>query len=233
MSYPQGNDHCVCRSFLTSIWRGIYIHKCERETNIVFDFGGVLMQHDRQGCLTALRQLLSDEVITKVLGFGNDRPNTLRYRFEIGECSTQEFLDGVSALCKPGTTALQVIDAWNTMHAGIADSTWRKLEWLRDQGNRLYLMSNTDAIHWQHTLALYGDKIDELFDEVFLSFQVGLAKPDEAFFKTVDKRIADAQQTLFVDDMAVNRLAAQASVGWKTCKTIDEIRSNHYDRPDY
>lgn len=195
----------------------------QRTTKIVFDFGGVLMQHDRQGCLTALRQLLSDEAITNVLGFGNDRPNTLRYRFETGKCSTQEFLDGVLALSYPGTNAQQVIDAWNTIHAGIADSTWRKLEQLRNQGYRLYLMSNTDAIHWQHTMSLYGNQIDASFDEVFLSFQEGLAKPDEAFFKKVDKRIADAHQTLFVDDMAVNRLAAQTSVGWKTCGTIDEL----------
>ena len=195
----------------------------ERPANIVFDFGGVLMQHDRQGCLAALRQLLSDEVITNMLGFGNDRHDTLRYRFEIGECSTQEFLDGILIHSKPGTTAQQVIDAWSILHAGIADRTWEQLKQLRDQGYRLYLMSNTDDIHWQHTLALYGGKIDALFDEVFLSFELGLVKPDEAFFKTVDKRMADARQTLFVDDMEVNRLAAQAFVGWKTFGAIDEL----------
>ena len=190
----------------------------ERAANVVFDFGGVLMQHDRQGWLVALRQLLSD-----VLGFGNDRPNTLRYRFEIGTCSTQEFLDGVLVHCKTGTTAQQVIDAWNILHAGIIDRTWEQLERLCEQGHRLYLMSNTDDIHWQHTCSLYGDKIDALFDEVFLSFREGLVKPDKAFFQMVDKRIADANQTLFVDDMEVNRLAAQASVGWKTYGAIDEL----------
>ena len=196
----------------------------KRLTNIVFDFGGVLIQHDRQGCLAALRQLLSDEVITNILGFGNDRHDTLRYRFEIGECSRQEFLDCILAYSKPGTTVQQVIDAWNILHAGIVDRTWEQLKQLHNQGHRLYLMSNTDEIHWQHTLALYGGKIDALFDEVFLSFEIGLAKPDEAFFKMVDKRIVvNAHQTLFVDDMEVNRLAAQAYVGWKTFGAIDEL----------
>ena len=195
----------------------------KRPANIVFDFGGVLMQHDRQGCLTALRQLLSDEVITNILGFGNDSPNSLRYRFEIGEYSTQEFLGRVLTHSKSGTTAQQVIDAWNILHAGIEDRTWEQLKQLHNQGHRLYLMSNTDNIHWQHTLALYGGKIDALFDEVFLSFEMRLVKPNEAFFKTVDKRIADARQTLFVDDMEVNRLAAQAYVGWKTYGAIDEL----------
>ena len=84
-------------------------------------------------------------------------------------------------------------------------------------------MSNTDEIHWQHTMSLYGDKIGSLFDEVFLSFQLGLAKPDEAFFKTIDKRIADARQTLFVDDMESNRLVAEKYVGWKAFASIDEM----------
>ena len=195
----------------------------DRPTNIVFDFGGVLMRHDRQGCLKALRQLLSDEVITNILGFGNDNPNTLRYRFEIGECSRQEFLDSILAHSKPGTTAQKVIDAWNILHAGIDERTWEQLEYLRNQGHRLYLMSNTDDIHWQHTCSLYGDKIDALFDEVFLSFKIGLVKPNEAFFKMVDNRIVDANQTLFVDDMEPNRLVAQASVGWNTYGVIDEL----------
>jgi len=195
----------------------------DKPTNIVFDFGGVLMRHDRQGCLKVLRQLLSDEVITNILGFGNDNPNTLRYRFEVGECSRQEFLDSILAHSKPGTTAQQVIDAWNILHAGIDERTWGQLKQLRNQSHRLYLMSNTDDIHWQHTCSLYGDKIGALFDEVFLSFKIGLVKPDEAFFKTVDERMADANQTLFVDDMERNRLVAQASVGWKTYGAIDEL----------
>ena len=196
----------------------------KKPANIVFDFGGVLMQHDRQGCLLALQQLLSDEDITNMLGFGNDSPNSLRYRFEIGACSTQEFLDRVMEHSKPGTTVQQVIDAWNILHAGIADCIWEQLKQLRDQGHRLYLMSNTDEIHWQHTMSLYGDKIGSLFDEVFLSFEIGLAKPDEAFFKMVDKRIVvNAHQTFFVDDMESNRLAAQAYVGWKTFGAIDEL----------
>jgi putative hydrolase of the HAD superfamily len=194
------------------------------QPNIVFDFGGVLMQHDREGCLAALRQLMSDEYITNGLGFGNDSHDTLRYQFETGDCSAQEFLDQVLAHSKPGATAQQVTDAWNRMHAGIADSTWNQLESLRGKGYRLYLMSNTDDIHWQHTMALYGEKIDDLFDAVFLSFEEGTAKPDEAFFKVVDRRLAaSTMQTLFVDDVAVNRKAAHQYVGWKAFETIDAL----------
>ena len=194
----------------------------DRPANIVFDFGGVLMRHDREGCLQALRRILSEEDITNVLGYGNDRTDTLRHRFEIGQCSTQEFLSQVLSHSRQGTTAQQVVDAWNTIHVGIPDSVWPQLERLRSKGHRLYLMSNTDDIHWQHTLALYGDRVESLFDEVFLSFEEGMVKPDEAFFREVNRRTG-AAPAWFVDDVAVNRLAAERCVGWRTCASVEEL----------
>ena len=57
--------------------------------HVVFDFGGVLMKHDKAGCLKDLRQLMPDDAITDILGFGNDKDDTLRARFERGACGTR------------------------------------------------------------------------------------------------------------------------------------------------
>ena len=190
--------------------------------NIILDFGGVLMKHDKAGCLNALRQLMSDEDISNVLGFGSDKDDTLRARFERGACDTRYFLEHVLSLCKPGTTEQQVIDAWNKIHAGIPDEAWDTIKKWRAKGYRTYLMSNTDAIHWQHTLSLYRQQVESLFDGVFLSFELGLVKPTEAFFRHVANAMDDGQ-TVFVDDMEANRLAAQQSVGWQTCASIEEL----------
>ena len=191
-------------------------------TNIIFDFGGVLMKHDREGCKNDLRQLMADEDVTYVLGFGNDNDDTLRAKFERGECDTHYFLERVLALCKPGTTEQQVIDAWNTVHAGIPDEAWETIRQLRTKGYRTYLMSNTDAIHWQHTLSLYRQQVESLFDGVFLSFELKLTKPAEAIFRHVANMIGDGQ-TIFVDDMEANRLAAQQFVSWQTCASMEEL----------
>ena len=191
---------------------------------IIFDFGGVLMRHDREGCLEAFRLMMAEQNITNVLGLGNNLPDTLRARFEVGELTAEEFVSCVQTLCKPGTTAQQIKDAWNKIHAGIYDSTWAELRRLENKGYRLYLFSNTDAIHWQHTLALYKDKIDASFDRVFLSFEMGLCKPDARAYEYVNKEIgAHPSRTRFIDDNAANRLAAEQSVGWKTYKSIDEL----------
>ncbi len=192
--------------------------------SVVFDFGGVLMKHDREGCLNDLQQFLSDEDITHVLGFGNDKEDTLRARFETGAYDTRYFLKQVLAHCKSGTTEQQVIDAWNTIHAGIPDEAWETIRQLRAKGYRTYLMSNTDAIHWQHTLSLYRQQIETLFDGVFLSFELGLTKPAEKFFRHVANAIGDGQ-TIFVDDMEANRLAAQQFADWQTCASIEELKN--------
>ena len=192
-------------------------------SNVVFDFGGVLMKHDREGCLNDLRQFLSDEDIADVLGFGSDNDDTLRAKFERGECDTRYFLKQVLAHCKSGTTEQQMIDAWNTIHAGIPDDAWETIHLLRAQGYRTYLMSNTDAIHWQHTLSLYRQQIETLFDDVFLSYELGLIKPAEAFFRHVANATGDGQ-TIFVDDMEANRLAAQTYVGWQAYASIEELK---------
>ncbi len=192
--------------------------------HIIFDFGGVLMQHNRVGCLQAFRRLMSDEDISNVLGLGNESRDTLRSRFEIGEISKQNFVASVLEHCRTAATEQQIIDAWNTIHAGIPDSTWLQIRQLRNKGYHTYLMSNTDELHWEHTLSLYREPIEELFEDVFLSFRMQCAKPDEKIFVDVDRAIhADPGQTIFVDDTCANCHAAQDFVGWQTCGTIDEI----------
>ena len=62
-----------------------------------------------------------------------------------------------------------------------------------------------------------------MFDGVFLSFELGITKPAETFFRHVANAIGDGQ-TIFVDDMEVNRLAAQKHVCWHTCANIEELK---------
>ena len=191
---------------------------------IVLDFGGVLMSHDRPGCRHALRQWMLDDQILNIVGFGNNSHDTMRYRLETGACSAQEFVEQLLALCPIGTTADEVIKAWNKMHAGIADDKWHMVERLHAEGYPLYLMSNTDPLHWQNALRLYPGKMETLFDELFLSFELGLFKPDAAFYELVHRRINGAgKEVFFVDDTETNRLAAQQSVGWRTFADLEEL----------
>jgi putative hydrolase of the HAD superfamily len=48
-------------------------------------------------------------------------------------------------------------------------------------GVRRVLVSNTNALHWEGVLAVF--RPEELLDEVVLSFRIGAAKPDPAFWE--------------------------------------------------
>lgn len=195
--------------------------------NIIFDFGGVLMDHNLEGCLQAFRRFMSDADIEHILGLGNKIPGTLRAKFETKSWnSPQWFVEQVLLHSRTGTTEQQVIDAWNSMHAGISSDKWQRIKRLHSKGNRIYLLSNTDKIHWEHTMALYQDYFEQLFDAIFLSFNYEKAKPDPSIFKEVNRAIhANPLQTYFVDDSAENRVAAEHSVGWIGCADFDELEA--------
>ena len=115
-----------------------------------------------------------------------------------------------------------LLDRW-----GIADAhddvlrTWLTIEEvpgthdlvraLRAAGVRCYLATNQDERRGRlmHQQLGYGD----LLDGAFYSFELGLAKPDPAYFATVADRLGLApERLLLVDDNAAN-VAAARSVG--------------------
>lgn len=60
----------------------------------------------------------------------------------------------------------------------------------------------------------------EKFDYVFLSFEIGMKKPDKQIYEYVlDKLKVSPEDILFVDDKLVNIEAAQ-KCGWKTCNAF-------------
>ena len=192
--------------------------------NIIFDFGGVLMKHNLSGCRDAFRAFMDDDAIYHVLGLGNENPRgTLIDRYNRG-LSTDLFTKEVLKYCKPDTRAEDVLSAWNMLHDHIPDETWDQIRSLRLQGYRTYLLSNTNSSHWRDTIMRYGEQIRECFDDVFLSFEMHCAKPDEHIYREVDLAIgSDSERTIFVDDTLANRAAAAKYVQWETCPDMESL----------
>ena len=186
--------------------------------NIIFDFGGVLMKHDLIGCRNAFREFMDDNTIYTVLGLGNENPRgTLLDMLDRG-ANYDYMLSEILRHCKPKTTKFQVIGALNRLHDRIPEDYWEQIRSLRSNGYRTYLLSNTNIIHWADTITRYNNLIADCFDDVFLSFEMHCAKPDERIFKEVDIAIGAApRRTIFVDDTTANREAAERYVGWETC----------------
>ena len=80
---------------------------------------------------------------------------------------------------------------------------------LRARGTRVCLASNQQA-HRAHIMAIHLNYAS-LFDELFFSFELGVAKPSSTFFEAILNQLrADAENTLFIDDHEQNVAAAVA-----------------------
>ena len=77
------------------------------------------------------------------------------------------------------------------------------------------LLSNTNSIHWAQArdgYFRYGRRrVDDFFEHVFLSYELGVEKPaPEIYAKVLEGSGAPAADVLFLDDSEANCAAARA-----------------------
>lgn len=179
--------------------------------NIVFDLGGVLVDLDGKRCIDAFDAIgchaISDYVRLH-------RTEDLFYDIEIGHTTTAEFCREVRSITHTSATDTKIVGAWNALLTTIADEKKQRLLSLR-RDYRVFLLSNTNDMHWRlcaDHLFNYGPwRADDMFERIYLSYRLHLAKPAPAIFSHV---LADAglqaDETLFIDDNADNCRAAQS-----------------------
>ncbi|MCS3797963.1 HAD family hydrolase [Niastella sp. OAS944] len=196
--------------------------------NIIFDLGGVLLNLDVAQTRNAFIKLGLKQIdelfrIGHAEGFFKD--------YEVGAISDEEFVEKARQLSLPGTSSSQVIDAWNVM---LLDFPAERVQFLDQLKNkyRLFLFSNTNAIHLKYFHKsyqdVYGRAMDDLFEKAYYSHVINHRKPDVAAFEYVinDSKL-HAAETLFIDDALVNvegaRQAGLQAVHLTDGKTILDL----------
>jgi len=144
-------------------------------------------------------------------------------RFEAGLCSPEEFAAGIVAdweLEMEPAVFLEEFSGWaNAPYPGAHELVAA----VRD-GVGLGCLSNMNAIQWHANDE--ASAITESFDFRFLSFELGLVKPDRQIFEAVASRLpVPRERVLFVDDNAANVAGAEAS-GFvaRHVRGVDEAR---------
>lgn len=209
--------------------------------NVIFDLGGVLLDIDLPYCMRSVQALGIDlnnlpqpvhvseasDMKPAVMGEGVVA-NGMLHLYQIGKVSTPDFLSSIHALCHPGTTMQQVIDAWNTCCIDIPEYRLSKIKQLRDKGYRIYMLSNTNDAHWQDIVSrCFGGQhnVDSLFTHTFLSQEMHMAKPNDDIYLEVLKEIGSpASECLFIDDSSPNIEAAK-NLGFHTIHA--EVSTTH------
>lgn len=178
--------------------------------NLLIDLGGVLVNLNRERCVEQFRRL-GFERIEELLDVS--QPDSLIMRLETGRISPAHCRDELRRAASRPVSDADLDAAWNSF---LADLPTAKLELLLRLRHHyaVYLLSNTNEIHWQWTcrelFPYKGFGVADYFQKAYLSYELGLAKPDPAIFRAVleDARLRP-EETLFLDDSAANCAAAR------------------------
>lgn len=170
--------------------------------NIIFDFGGVVINIDYSRTEDAFRKLgitRFDEV------YNQFRQTSVFDRFETGRIDGQEFFNEIKKLVPPGVPEKKLRDAWNAMLLDFPEEHFNLLSELK-RSYRTFLLSNTNEPHLEYYFgnikSWYGlENMDPLFEKTYYSCRLGMRKPDTEIFEFVlkDSGLLPSE-TLFIDD---------------------------------
>lgn len=200
--------------------------------NILFDFGGVLIDIDYQKTIRAFQELgfpRFEEMYSQLTA------DQIFSRLETGHISPEEFYDLLIPLSEKKITSDQIKEAWNTILVGYRKESLDFLIGLKQRYD-LFLLSNTNSIHYEAFSAMLVadtgfNSLESFFKRAYFSHQIGLRKPHEEVYQYV---IRDAgirpEETLFIDDTVTN-IEAASDLGFrvhlmKQDERIEEIFSN-------
>ncbi len=180
--------------------------------NIVFDFGCVIVDLDKQKCIEALERIGAGEIAHYV---DECKQIDMFLDLEMGKIDVEEFCREIR-LRAPGCTATdeEISEAWGELLTEIPVHRLEKIERLHEKYN-IYLLSNSNPVHWEKSEKRFffnaGHTPDYYFDKKFISYKMGLTKPDPRIFTTLlEETGAVASETLFIDDSLNNCKAAEA-----------------------
>jgi len=180
--------------------------------NIIFDLGGVIINLDNK--------LTEDAFVAMGVKnfrdyFGHGFAVSVFKDYEVGKVSDQQFIDEVRKLTGLEATDAEILHAWNAL---LLDFPPERIQLLNDLRNkyRLFLFSNTNALHLEYLQGIYtdsfGGSLDDHFEKAYYSHLLGKRKPDKSSYQQILlENGLKGEETLFVDDALVNVEGANAA----------------------
>ncbi|CAG5067921.1 Alpha-D-glucose 1-phosphate phosphatase YihX [Dyadobacter sp. CECT 9623] len=185
--------------------------KNTRIKNIIFDLGDVILNIDVPVASQSFAELSGREQ-SEILAIFNE--NEIFRQFETGSMDEAGFRNFIREILEFDDLSDEAIDtAWNSL---LLDLPPERVELLKNLGTqyRLFLLSNTSSIHITQVNKILEastgvKKLQDLFETVFLSYEMGVMKPDPLIYQKVLAQAGiKADETLFLDDNYDNIQAA-------------------------
>jgi putative hydrolase of the HAD superfamily len=192
---------------------------------LILDYGEVLSLPQPPESLDAMAGVLGVPVAAFTEAYWQGR-----HEYDCGVAAREYWGRAIASLGLPPPDEAQLaaliacdVASW-TEYRG---EMWDLVREFRQAGGRAAFLSNGVP---EIMARIREDRgLDDLFDAVVVSCEVGLAKPDPAIYELTLRRLGTApEDTLFVDDRVVNTQAAE-SVGIRTLTfsrshTVEDIR---------
>ncbi|MBL4653577.1 MAG: HAD family phosphatase [Flavobacteriales bacterium] len=167
--------------------------------NIIFDLGGVILNIDYHKTANAFKELgltNFDELYSQF------QQNNLFNDLETGNILPQEFINTIKLVLPEKTPTTEIINAWNAM---LLDLPRQRIDLLSRVGRnyRIFLLSNTNKIHYEAYMAYFEKEyqlsFNDIFEKAFYSHQIGLRKPNiDSFEFVLSNSNLDKKETLFI-----------------------------------
>lgn len=195
--------------------------KMERIKNIVFDFGGVIVNFSREAAVKKFEEIGVANA-NELLDAYHQKGAFLQV--EDGTINAEEFRIILSKLAGKELTYEQVKEGWLGF---MLDVPQYRLEYLLElrKKYKLYILSNTNpyVMSWARSndFTIAGRPLDEYFDKIYTSYELKAVKPGKTIFELM---IKDADmlpgETLFIDDGPANIKMAK-ELGMMTFQPIN------------
>ena len=173
--------------------------------SIVFDFGGVIADIDRDKAVQAFIKLGLKDAETRLDKY---HQTGIFQELEEGKLTAEGFRDKLGELCRRELTMEETRQAWLGFFTGV---DIRKLDYMLElrRSYHVYILSNTNpyVMSWACSpgFSSQGKPLTDYCDKLYLSYQVGCTKPEPEIFNYMLKDSGMLpSEILFVDDGASN-----------------------------
>ncbi len=169
--------------------------------NIIFDFGGVVLNIDYQLTIDAFKEIGMDNFEK---AYSQAAQIHLFDDLETGKITASEFRNGIRKVSGKNLKDEQIDYAWNKIILDLPENRIDLLVNLKKKYNT-FLLSNTNIIHYELYIkqlhALGYNTFDDIFKKAYFSFEMGMRKPDREIFNyVINNHGLNPEKTLFIDD---------------------------------
>jgi len=191
--------------------------------NILFDLGGVILDIDIQATFKLFYEL---GFPSELINFLDSMTTDLYFKYGTGKLSTEEFRDEIRKASGVEMSDQVFDNAWNAMLVGFPKERIELLNVLSKR-YKLYMLSNTSALHVKIFEKMYfdvaGESIHNLFEKIYYSHEIGWHKPDrEAWEYVIRDAGIKAEETLFLDD-SIHNIKASQELGFQAIHIHERI----------